>query len=332
MRRFLLTGGNGFIGIHLTEALRSFSPGCEVVILDQNPPKITLHENEKWVPANLLNQEAVNEVFAQFKPQTVIHLAAETSCESHMVMEDYLVNTRGSEIVFQACEQYGVDFLVHTSTQFVHQAERMPSSDLDFAPHTIYGESKVAAEKLLRQEQFSFNWVIIRPTNVWGAWHIRYPHEFWKILKQGRYFHPGKRKVLRSYGYVGNVCWQTLELIRRKNDPAVSKQVFYVGDEPVDIYEWVNDFSLSITQKPARILPGSFVYILALTGSALQKTGIRFPITLSRYRSMTTHNPAPMQKTFDTLGKPPYTQKQGVALTTDWLLDFWKKDASNKAV
>lgn len=327
MTRFIITGANGFIGTNLVEALRPAIIGpYTVALVDLETPKIKLKDHETWHKISVLDKDALDAIFTQVKPDIVVHLAAQTSCEPKMTMEDYLVNTKGSEYLFEACEKNKIDFLVHTSTQFVNQAEGIPSSDMDYAPHTVYGQSKVRSEELLRQERFHFNWCIIRPTNIWGRWHLRYPHEFWRILKEGKYFHPGKRKVLRSYGYVGNVCWQMMELIKRRNESIVSRNVFYVGDPPVNMLDWANDFSMAINQKPVRIVPTFFVYSLALAGSVLHMLHIRFPITISRYKSMTTDNPAPMEKTFVVLGKPPYTQKEGVQQTTDWLRTFWERE------
>lgn len=324
MTRFLITGANGFIGTNFVKALRNAGAApYTAALLDIAKPKISLNHGETWYNTNILDEYAVDQVFAAVHPHIVIHLAAETDYQPELTMEDYLVNTKGARHIFNACEKYQVEFLVHTSTQFVNQA-RLPVSDTDFAPHTVYGESKVAAEQLLREGPYTFNWCIIRPTNIWGPYHLRYPYEFWRVLRDGKYLHPGTKKVIRSYGYVKNVCWQIMQILSRKEEPGITRGVLYVGDKPVPMIEWANDFSLAITKKNVRVVPSFLVYLLAAAGSGLRKLGIRFPITLSRYQSMTTDNPAPMEKTFTLLGVPPYTQKEGVKETTDWLKDFWQ--------
>ncbi len=331
MTRFLVTGANGFIGTNLILSFRAnIQSPYSVKLVDTAIPKIPLQNGETWSQIDLLDEKAVHALFKSYQPQIVIHLAALTSTDIELTLEDYKVNTRGAEIIFEACEKNNIDFLVHTSTQFVNQAPGYPSSDTDYAPHTIYGTSKVISEELLREERFHFNWCMIRPTNIWGPFHLRYPYEFWKVLKEGKYLHPGRKKVIRSYGYVGNICWQILQLIERRNEQQIVRQVFYVGDQPINMYEWTNAFSLSILKKPVRVVPTWFVYLLALTGSCLRKLGIGFPITLSRYKSMTTDNPAPMDKTFTILGKPPYQLKDGIRETTEWLELFWKKQEENK--
>lgn len=324
MTKFLITGANGFIGTNLILFLRSnFSSPYSVLLVDTATPKILLERNEEWHQVDLLNESGIDTLFESSKPDIVIHMAAITHTDPGAVLEDYKANTRGSEIIFEACEKNNVTFLIHTSTQFVNQAQGFPKSDTDYAPHTVYGSSKVISEQLLREDRFKFNWCIIRPTNIWGPYHLRYPHEFWKVLRDGKYLHPGGKKVIRSYGYVGNVCWQILQIIERRQDPAIQQQVFYVGDEPIPMYDWANGFSMALLQKPVRVVPTFLIYNLALIGSLLRKISIKFPITLSRYRSMTTDNPAPMDKTFKVLGDPPYTLQSGIQETVNWLVNFW---------
>jgi len=327
MTRFLITGANGFIGTNLILFLRSnFSSAYTVSLVDTASPKITLQPHEEWQQVDLLNEDDIHTLFRKSNPDIVVHMAAITHTDPDAVLEDYKANTRGAEIIFEACEKNKVAFLIHTSTQFVNQAPGFPKSDTDYAPHTVYGNSKVISEQLLREDRFTFNWCIIRPTNIWGPYHLRYPYEFWKVLRDGKYLHPGGKKVTRSYGYVGNVCWQILQLIERRNETAIQHQVFYVGDHPIPMYDWANGFSLALLHKPVRVVPTFLIYTLALFGSALRKIGIKFPITLSRYQSMTTDNPAPMDKTFKVLGTPPHTLQQGIEETVIWLKDFWETE------
>lgn len=324
MTSILITGANGFIGTHFVAALRTYFSGpYQALLVDKAKPHVPLQENESWHAIDIMDRDSLRELFQEFRPDIVVNFAAHTSTDPRYTEADYAVNITGAQQVYQACADFGGRFLVQVSSQFVHQGEGLPQSDQDFAPHTVYGESKVKAENLLRQGGYGFGWCIVRPTNVWGPWHIRYPHEFWRVLKEGKYLHPGRKKVIRSYGYVGNVCWQMVQLIQQRNSPAVNHQVFYVGEQPMPLYDWANAFSLGITGKNVRVVPGPIVYALAAVGTGLYHLGVSFPITLSRYRSMTTHNPAPMDKTLNLLGHPPYSLQEGVDITVKWLKSFW---------
>jgi nucleoside-diphosphate-sugar epimerase len=315
--RILVTGGSGFIGTNLMEEL--IRCGKHVLLnFDGAAPKVLGHM-PYWHSGDLLNKAEVLETVQSFKPEVLIHMAARTDTDPVCTLDDYKVNTEGSKNILEAiraCES--IKRAIITSTQFVNQYHGIPKHDEDFAPHTKYGESKVIMEQMTRKARLSCAWTIIRPTNIWGPWHIRYPSEFWRVLSKGLYFHPGKKPVIRSYGYVGNVVAQVVSIMESPIDK-IDQQVFYVGDMPIDIYHWVNGFSLKQIGKKVRVMPRFFVKLLALVGDALSLIHIRFPLTSSRYKSMTNSNTAPMEKTISAFGNPPYTLDQGIDETVNWL-------------
>ncbi|OJJ18255.1 hypothetical protein BKI52_25880 [marine bacterium AO1-C] len=314
--KFLVTGGSGFIGTNLVEKL--IAKGAQIINVDTTAPYKKSHE-KYWTKLSILDKDSLLEVFQKEQPEFVIHLAARTDTDPINKLEDYVVNTDGTNNLLEAIKSVNsVKHTIITSTQFVHQYKGFPKDDTDYAPHTIYGESKVISEKLTRSADLKCNWTIIRPTNIWGPWHLRYPYEFWKVLAQGLYIHPGKQKVMRSYGYVGNVVHQILTILE-KSPELVHQQVFYVGDAPLNLLDWVNQFSINQIGKKVKVVPRFLIKTIALTGDVLKVVGLNFPITTSRYKSMTTSNDAPMQKTFDVLGNSPISLEMGVEETIEWL-------------
>lgn len=313
--RVLITGGSGFIGSNLIEDL--VKRGVAIMNVDIACPHISSH-TPFWKELDILQLESLKEAFRDFKPTHVVHLAARTDTFGTR-LEEYEVNTQGSKNVLDAIKSVdSVERVVITSTQFVNQYHGKPKDDLDFAPHTTYGESKVITEKLTRSADLKCEWVIIRPTNIWGPWHLRYPHEFWRILGKGLYFHPSGKRVLRSYGYVKNVTWQILKIFDSTSE-MVNGKVFYVGDQPIDLLDWVNGFSMKQIGRKVLIVPRPLIYCVAIFGDMLTFIGMRFPITRSRYKSMTTSNDASMAQTFDAFGTPPYSLDAGIEETVNWL-------------
>lgn len=314
--RILVTGGSGFIGTNLSEVLKK--EGIDYINIDIAIPKNPTLKDQ-WKRCDIMNYAEVEQAVKDFRPTAVIHLAAETDTDPSRTLEDYQVNIQGTRNLLDAIRAVGgVDRLIFTSTQFVNQNNKPPQHDEDYAPHTIYGESKITGEQMVRNSNLNLTWTIIRPTNIWGPWHLRYPYEFWKVLAENKYFHPGKQKVIRSYGYVGNVVYQIRKILELPNE-TVHKKVYYVGDRPIDLYRWVNQFSLYQTGRQVRILPRFFLYSLAVVGDVLRIFKIKFPITTSRYKSMTTDNPAYMDKTIEELGEPPYSLEDGVKQTVEWM-------------
>ena len=313
--RLLVTGGSGFIGTNLVEHFAKNVP--TLISVDSVPPHIKEHTSY-WKQCDIMDADALNALFAEVQPTHVIHLAARTDVAGK-TLEDYAVNVEGSKNVLDAVKNSpSVERLIMTSTQFVHRPGHLPENDNDYEPHTVYGESKVLTEKLTKSANLQCVWTIVRPTNIWGPWHPRYPKEFWHVLARGLYVHPAGKAVIRSYGYVKNVVHQ-YELILHAPDSLVNQRVYYVGDGNIDNYLWASGFSVAITGKKARRVPRPILRTIALVGDLVNGLGGNFPLFSSRYESMISDYATPIDATCETFGTPPYTLEHGIGETVEWL-------------
>jgi len=158
----LVTGGAGFIGSHLVDALAA--RGDEVLALDDFSSG--KRENlagalEAGVSVTELDVSDAQAVFAAvqgFSPQTVFHLAAQIDVRRSMADPgfDARLNVVGTVNVLEAAVRAGASRLVFTSTGgaiYGEGAER--PNELPFAetapcePFSVYGQSKLAAEGYL---------------------------------------------------------------------------------------------------------------------------------------------------------------------------------------
>ena len=316
--KLLLTGASGFIGTNLIETLQSNS-SISLMNLDIASPLCSTHERY-WMKCDIMDCAKLKSLFSTFQPTHVIHLAARTDCvEDTTVEEGYTANTTGTQNVLDAVRQTpSVQRLIVTSSQYVCGPEHYPKDMDDYGPHTVYGHSKVLTEKLTKQANLSCIWTIIRPVNIWGPWHMRYRREAWNVIRKGLYVHPGRQPVYRCYGYVGNVVDQIMTIFNAFEDD-VNKQIFYVGDSAINIYEWVNTLSMEITGHEVRIVPRSFIRGLGIIGDLCKALKIPFPISSSRYRSMTQDYRTPIDESLKFLGPPKYSLNDGVKETVEWL-------------
>lgn len=322
--RILVTGGSGFIGTNLIDALlaRQFP----VLNLDIHPPRRSSH-TPFWQQCDILDSALMKSKVAGFRPTHVVHLAARTDTLSDD-LDDYKVNTEGTTNVLNCIlETPEVERAIITSSQFAFGPPGLPESDEHYRPIGAYGRSKVISEQSTRSAGLKCTWTIVRPTNVWGPWHPRYPHEFWLVLKKGLYIHPGGRSAIRSYGYVKNVVGQMLKIFEAPR-ALVDRKVYYLGDKPIPLSDWTNGFSLAITGRKVRVMPRFLLQALAALGTILVQAGLRFPITLSRFRSMTDDYPTPMDPTIQDFGVPPYSLEQGIDETVQWLDLYWNGKAN----
>lgn len=316
--KVFLTGGSGFIGTNLVCEL--LARGHDVVNFDFNEPRFAEHRRF-WVRGDLLDGPALAKTMAESRPDAVFHLAARADCDENTTVEEgYRANTDGTRNFLEAVKGTpGVKRAVIVSSQYVAGPVRAPEGDEDYFPHTVYGHSKVITEQLTRSASLPCCWTLVRPTNVWGPWHWRYPQEFWRIAKKGIYFHPGGAPVRRCYAYVGNVVWQMLRLLELPEDQ-VNGGTFYLGDEVADIYGWASGFCVALCGRPAPKIPRPLLRAIALAGDAITAVrGKQFYLTSSRYRSMTSDYPTPMEKTLQLLGKGPFSLEEGIGQTVDWL-------------
>jgi len=314
--RLLITGGSGFIGTNLVDAASSL--GDDLVNLDITPP-LNQAQAIWWRECDVMCLESLVRHFQEFRPTHVIHLAARTDTPAQASVEDYRINYEGTRnVIVAAGDVPEMRRALFTSTQFVIGPHHKPAHMHDYAPHTAYGSSKVLAENLIRDTDPQFVWTITRPTNIWGPWHFRYRREAWRVIERGLYLHPGRQRVTRAYGYVGNIIWQMQKLLVLDSE-TVHRNTVYLTDRPVDVFEWVNAFSAALRGRSVRRSPRAVLRLLAMVGDVTRWLPFEFPLNTSRYRSMTSDYLVPADDTISLLGEPPFPLSKGVEQTVSWL-------------
>ena len=314
--RILCTGGSGFIGTHLVDSL--LSQGIELINVDIVKPKKQTH-SAYWRECNILDLEDLQRVFREFQPSHIIHLAARATMEGK-TLDDFRDNTVGTANVLEAAKRTSsISRVVITSSQHVRKpGSGHPFHDQDYAPHGLYGESKVITEQLTRSAELSGAWTIIRPTTVWGPWHPLLPGGLWAIMKRGVYFHPRDDRVIRSYGYVKNVVWQIGKILEAPFE-LINHEVYYLGDSLTLQVDWINAFSLALTKRKVTQVPKEWIRLLANVGDGLSRVKIKFPMDSLRYFNLTTSNPVPIDRRVKQFGTPPYSLEEGISETVSWL-------------
>jgi GlcNAc-P-P-Und epimerase len=325
--RIFTTGGSGFIGTNVIGALAQ--EHHSLLNYSLHPP-LSPAQSSYWQTGDILEKSQLAAAMHQFQPDWVLHLAARAECDENTTVEEgYRANVEGTRNVLDAIKATkSVQRVIITSSQFVCAPGRLPRDDTDYFPETVYGQSKVVTEKLTREANLSCCWTIIRPTNIWGPWHMRYRREFWRVAARRSYFHPGKQPVIRCYGYVKNVVEQ-IQKIFKAPASVVHGKTIYLGDPPANLYEWVNGFSVALSGRPARVVPRGAMRMLAAVGDGITAiTGKPFLINSSRLRSMTTDYITPMDETFRLLGGNRYSLEEGIRETVQWLRNYHGADES----
>jgi len=175
-KRFIITGGSGFVGQFLIKKLSSIYPGTEIHNLDINPPIGLSFSNLTNHIIDLRNQQSLNS-FNFSENDTVYHLASYIFTEkvpSKTKREAWFesLNVYGTQNLLGAMQKNGAKNIAFVSTDMVYGSpETTPiEKNHPLKPNGPYGLSKVKAEKLIVDFSASNNArsIIFRPRMIVG--------------------------------------------------------------------------------------------------------------------------------------------------------------------
>jgi nucleoside-diphosphate-sugar epimerase len=313
--KIVVTGGSGFIGTNLTEKLSQ--DGHEVLNLDIKEP-LNKKLFKYWTKVDINCLDSFEQIIDSFSPDYIVHLAARTDLDG-TCLEDYATNILGVENLIKICnESKTLKKVIIASSMLVCHGGYYPKNQFDYAPTTIYGESKVLTEKIVWANKPSCDWAIIRPTSIWGQWFDIPYKNFFDMIISKKYFHIGNVGCTKTYGYVGNSIYQIEKILFNETRDEL-KKVFFIGDNPAtNIEEWGNEIAAENGVKIIK-MPFLIIKIAAFLGDILKFIGVGFPITSFRLRNMTTNNIVDLNNTYEVVGILPYTRKEGIKKTLEWI-------------
>lgn len=264
MNNILVTGGAGFIGSHVAEAL--INRGYAVTILDDLSGGFldNVVRGVSFVEGSINDVALVERLFEQERYAYVFHLAAYAAEGlSHFIKRfNYNNNLIGSVNLINASVNYGVKCFVFTSSIAVYGASpQLPmTEETPPRPEDPYGIAKLAVEQELRvcKEMFDLDYIIFRPHNVYGERQNigdKYRNVVGIFMNQILQGKPmtifGAGTQTRAFSHIADVAPIIAESIEA---PQAYNQIFNIGaDQPYSINELAECVARAMGVEPAVI-------------------------------------------------------------------------------
>ena len=165
-KNVLVTGGTGFIGSHLVEALKD---ACEVIVLSRTRQM----GGVTTINADLRDVNDICEKISDLDIGIVFHLAGDVKSVGKNTAEEYLeINTMGTKNLLEACRRKGIEKFIQSSSMsvfgdplYLPVDEKHPK-----IPKSFYGMSKLLGELYCTEyhDFYGLNTIILRYSDVFG--------------------------------------------------------------------------------------------------------------------------------------------------------------------
>jgi dTDP-glucose 4,6-dehydratase len=188
----IITGGAGFIGSHVVRRFVNQYPDYLIINLDKltyagnlaNLKDIEHKENYSFIKGDIVDALFIDQLFADKKPDAIIHLAAESHVDRSITnpTEFVMTNVVGTANLLNAARKYWKDAydkhrFYHVSTDEVYGAlgeEGMFTEDTKYDPHSPYSASKASSDHFVRayHDTYGMDTVISNCSNNYGSFHF----------------------------------------------------------------------------------------------------------------------------------------------------------------
>lgn len=263
--KLLVTGGAGFIG---SEFVRQ---GCErgykIVLIDKitysgDIERIKIVKKKiTFYQVDITNKKKMYKIFEKEKPESVIHLSAESHVDRSIINPAPFLDTniKGTQILLDCAKENNIKRFLNISTDEVYgeliAKKKLFYETTPLIPSSPYSVSKAGADMLGRSYYRTYNLPVItlRPSNNYGHW--QYPEKFIpiiiiKALNNEKIPIYNKGQNIREWLFVSDCVNAIFDVLEKGQ----SGEVYNIGSG-----EWkknieVAEFILKLIKKPLSLI------------------------------------------------------------------------------
>lgn len=288
MNSVFLTGGTGFVG----KSILKNNSGNIIFKLYKRNDEIIIKENTVIHLAGIAH-DTVNRVNETLYKEVNVTL----TCQ----LFDAFIESDATKFIFVSSVKAVADSVNGTLLE-----------DIIPQPNTLYGKSKLEAEKYILSAKYTSNKkvYILRPCMIHGPENKGNLNLLFKFVNKNIPWPLASFKNSRSYCSIDNVCFVLKELIERDDIPPGIYNIS--DDQPVSTNDLITWIAESKKKNPRFVyLPKTIIKILSKLGDIFN-----LPLNSERLKKLTENYVVSNQKIKGVIGKPlPLKSKEGFLLT-----------------
>lgn len=257
-KKILITGATGFIGRHLAKKLAD-SNNLIFCVVRKTSNTALLPSQVKLIYADITDPKSLDKIHE--KIDYIFHCAAYVNDKNRKKL--FNVNVYGTQNICELALKLGIERMIYLSSVAVVAGNTQTplTEDLPYCATNIYGESKIAAEKIvIAYRKAGLKVAIVRPPMIYGEGE---PHMMKKLLFFLRHrllFLINNGNAKQHLAYVSNVVdAMTFALTQ---DKCLSKPFFVADSEVLTFNEITSIMAKAMGAKPPLNLPTPLTPIL----------------------------------------------------------------------
>lgn len=330
-KTYLITGGAGFIGYHLSKKL--LEKGCKVIGIDNmndyydvSLKESRLQKLEKFnkytfIKEDISDKNKINATFKKYRPNIVVNLAAQAGVRYSIENPDVYIqsNIVGFYNILEACRFYPVDHLVYASSSSIYgNNKKVPFEETDFVDHpvSLYAATKKSNELMAHTYShlydipatglrfFTVYGPMGRPDMAYFSFTEKYfKGEPIKIFNNGNF----DNDMYRDFTYIDDIIEGIVRLLNKpSSDTNPPHRVFNIGNNnPEKLMKFIHTLEICLSNSLGKEVEFDKVYEPIKPGD-VPKT----------YASTELLNEA-------IRFKPETTIQEGLQYFTDWYVDYY---------
>lgn len=323
-KTYLITGGAGFIGFHLSKRLLeqganvigfdNMNDYYEVSLKEARLAILQKYEGFTFVKGDLADKEAVFSVFEAYKPQITVNLGAQAGVRYSIDNPDAYVSSNlvGFFNILEACRHFGTEHLVFASSSSVYGGnEKVPFSTEDKvdAPVSLYAATKKSNELMAHAYSKLYGYPVtgLRFFTVYGPMG-RPDMAYFKFAKKIEKGEPiqiyNNGDMLRDFTYIDDIVTGIYNILcnpPKTNEKGVAYKVYNIGNnKPVKLMDFIATLEKCLGKEAVK------EYYPMQPGDVYQ----------------TYADVSELMKDFDF--KPDTTIAEGLSAFVDWFKEYYR--------